>query len=411
MTITQRKRFIIIIFLTTIIGLAGGLVGAILARVYLLEKAFNIPFFGEMNFSANELNGSGSSLIISGAKKVVVEQNTKVLDTAKAVEKSIVGIFKKIPRAVDDTSTTSRDRGDKEFDLDKLYNINDALAPGFIITSDGWILTNFEPIEVKGLLQSSEQEAATALENIMNNYVVITKDQRVYTIDDIVFDTNSDYSFWHIQADDLIVRRFAQDSEIHNGQLVLAINWDSWSWLTSIIGQRDSSDSAIISSDEYESELILSEAPNEAFYSAFLFNLGGDLLGLIDSKGLARPISNFVSCINCLLEDQEIKRPYLGVNYIDLSSIVSNRDSSRTTRGALLIDSEDAVAVIKDSPADKAGLVVGDIILSVNNVDLNSDFGLNQAISAFKAGDEINISYEREGKIDIKKIVLDELVY
>ena len=129
----KENTKITIIILAVIFGLTSGIVGGLLGRTYILGNIYNLPFFGEIVFPKGDYNGG--SLIISGAKKVVVEQNTKVTETINSANSSLVGIFVKQKY----TEDTSLDQG---FDLDNYYKLNKELGQGLIITSDGWIITN-----------------------------------------------------------------------------------------------------------------------------------------------------------------------------------------------------------------------------------------------------------------------------
>ena len=402
----NKNGIILIILLAVIFGLAGGVVGELIARVYILENAFNIPFFGEINFS--DSNYGGSNLIIRNARKVIVEQDTKVNETINSLSGSIVGLYKKQATTSPTQTTKAGEEMMTEFKISDSYQIKNEFAQGFIITSDGWIITNYVPQELQQLSGQSEEIGGKAKENIFNKYVVITKGKEIYPVDNIVFDKLSPYSFWRIKASDLPVRKFVLEDEIHNGQLAMAVNWDGWAWLTTIIGQSKKESNLVQSSDKNFLEIILDQNPPEEFWGSYLFNLGGDLVGLINTEGKVEPISNYTSIINSLLKNKEIKRASLGVNYIDLSNLVSS-ESVGPGKGALIYKDKKGVAVVKKSPADLAGLKEGDIIVSVNNIELNKDNNLSSVISQQIAGKEINIVYIRGEEREEVKIKLGEL--
>ena len=398
----NKNGIMVVIILAVIFGLVSGVVGELIARVYIFENAFNIPFFGEINFSNN--NYGGSSLIIRDAKKVVVEQDTKVNETINSLGGSIVGIFKKIATTSPVQTAETGKEILAEFKISDSYQIKNELAQGFIITSDGWIITDYVLQELQQLSGQPEKIVKKAKENIFNKYVVITRDKEIYSVDNIVFDKLSFYSFWHIKASDLPVRKFALENEIHNGQLAIAVNWDDWAWLTTIIGQSKKEASLVQSSDENYREIILDQNPPKEFRGSYLFNLGGDLVGLINQEGKVEPISNYIPIVNSLLKNKEIKRASLGVNYIDLSRLVSV-ESGDSSKGALIYKNNKAVAVVKDSPADLAGLKENDIIISVNDTELDQNNNLSSVVSQYFPGDKVDIVYLRgdeEKKVKVK---------
>lgn len=89
-----NNKILLVVLISTLIGGLSGAVGAIVARVYLMEEIFNLPLMGsDINLSGN-INNAG--LIIRDAKKIIIEQNDKVSETAANVKTGIVGIFNKI---------------------------------------------------------------------------------------------------------------------------------------------------------------------------------------------------------------------------------------------------------------------------------------------------------------------------
>ena len=125
-----------VIILAVVFGLAGGIVGELVARAYIFENTFRIPFFGDLDLSHS--GNGGSSIIIRNAKNVVVEQDVKVKETSTAVAQSIVGIFKKKATTTTALSQQERAVGAVSRLVGDSYSANDLLATGFIITSDGF---------------------------------------------------------------------------------------------------------------------------------------------------------------------------------------------------------------------------------------------------------------------------------
>ena len=200
----NRYKLVYIILISTIFGLASGVVGTLMARVYLLENEFNIPLFGEINVS--DQGGRGSSLIIQGAKKVVVEQNTKVSDTVAAVKSGLVGIFPRIT-----TSTNGVVKGSSTpFDISTYYQLNNEIGQGFIITSDGWIMSAYTPSEYKDL-PKTEAARVAAIKKIVSDYVIIDSGAKVHLVKNIVVDELTGLSFWRVEARDLPVKKFNLD--------------------------------------------------------------------------------------------------------------------------------------------------------------------------------------------------------
>lgn len=387
-----KHKVIVVVVLSTIFGLFGGLVGAIATRFYLLEKAFNIPLFSEISLGG--YGASGSNLIIRDAKKVIVEQNTKAIEVAESTGNSIVGIFKKIKL---------QEEGLKIFKPQNFYNVHDELGQGFIITSDGWIMTDFIPSE----LQYAYTEKVK--KNTLDNYVVMLKDKKIHSVDDIIIDKKTGYSFWHVGVNDLPVRGFVAKDDIHNGKLVIAVNWDGFTWMTTLTGMKTDSISSVKSSEDLNGEIILEQTVPEDFWSSFLFDFNGNILAVINKDGVARSIYSYMSCVDCLLNNKSLTRPVLGINYIELYKMVEPESDKMFNfrEGIMIYKDKTGIAVIPKSPAEKAGLMVGDILISVNGIKINKENTLPYLISRYMVGDKIEIEYTREGKSGKAEVVLE----
>lgn len=383
----DRKNRLIIIILSFVLGLAGGIGGAIFTRIYILERFYNIPLSGEFDYSGGNLGGS--NIIIKDAKKIVVEQNDKITETINSARGSLVGIFKVNPAAKAEKENVAG----QKFNLSDFYKLGEEVGQGFIITSDGWIITAFKPANL--------------------DYAIITQDKKIYNIDKIIGDSLTPFYFVHINAMELPVRGMAEKSEIKNGQLVLALNWKGEAEQNSIISSADRGNNFLFFSDLLADKIVLSDALDKKFFGSFLFNLNGDIIGLINENGEAESISHITPAIRGLLKNKEIKRPALGVNYLDLSLLVNYSSAQSATnqyqKGALIYKNLDGASIIKGSAAEKAGLKEGDIIVSVDDLELDGENNLTDIIQNYIAGDIVNIAYLRNGESGEVEVQLGEI--
>jgi len=386
-----NRNIVLIIFLAVIFGLAGGVVGEIVSRVYLFESTFNIPVFRDIDLSGE--NGS-SSFVISEARRVIVEQDQKVIDTINMVDDSIVGIYQ--------MKEGSKLETKEAFDLNNYYFINNQLGQGFVITSDGWIITEFLPEKYAQVIFSDNNKKLIK-EDLIKNFVIIDKEKDVYSIEDVVIDEDYSFVFLKVNANDLPVRKFAQEEDIVVGQVALAVNWQNKN-LFSTISEIKTDNALVKSSDIYLNKIVLANEINEDLYSSYLFNLSGDLVGLINKNGEIFNINIFSSAVRGMLETKEIKRAKLGVNYVDFSELI-NLKESKERKGAVIYKNNSGISIIKNSVSEVSGLKEGDIILSINNTELDSKNSLNKIINKYLEGDMIRVAYERDGEIkevDIK---------
>lgn len=378
----SKNNIIVIIVLAVVFGLLGGIVGQLFSKAYLLNGSYQIPYWGEIDFPNN--GAPNGSLVISGARKVVVEQDMKLEETISSAQSNIVGIFRK--QIVDSAS--------KDFDINNYYQLNEERGQGLVITSDGWIMTSAFSPNIR------------TEDDILTNYVVINKEGKIYEIDQLVRSPQLSFGFIHLDgATDLSVSSFVDSSEIKNGHLVIALNWDNDSLVSFIIGENNLD--LIESSDYNNKELLLADNISDKFYGATLFDLTGGVVGAIDNTGVITPINSLKAAVNSLLEYQDIKTASLGVNYINLAELIT--EDSNNLKGAIITKNINGISIVKGSAADTAGLEEGDIILFINNLEVNKDNDLNEILNNYLAGDSVLIKYLRDGSEKEITVLLDEL--
>ena len=377
----MNNKIIILVTIATIFGLLSGVVGQIVSRAYFLEKDFNMPLFGDISFGDDN---NSANLIISNPKKIVVEQETKAVETAQAVSGGIMGIFL------------------KEDLEDKYINLREKDGQAFVITSDGWMVSTFIPKEI---LQIKDKDATSSREKILKvikNYIFISSDFKNYEVENVLYDSLSGFSFWKIKAYDLPVRKL--EGFLNNGELVFGVNWAGDILVTTILGKEE--ETKVLSSDIFMEEILVSDKIDPKLNNSFLFNVYGDLLGFIkeDSKIIA--IKSFNSLIKNLLKNKSIKRPSLGVNYINYFNVL-DLEKNKTGLGAKISKDEKDIAIFKKSPAEISGLKEGDIIMAINKINLTKDTNLRELINNYLPGDELIIDYLREDKSFSVNLKLD----
>jgi len=387
----KKNGTLLVIILAVLFGFGSGIIGEIIARTYLFSDIYNIPFFGEINFTNGNYNGS--NLIISGPKKVVVEQNTKVFETINSVSGSIVGVFKKnITPANTEAAGESGVTGG--FNLADYYKLGQAIGQGHIITSDGWVITS-------AFIKDANEERA------MSDYVVITKDKKVYEIDKFLQDPVTYFSFIHLIAvNNLPVQKFYEEIKIAKGQLVIVDRGESGALLTSVVGYKQKSD-YLLSSDDYTDQLVLADSLDESDKGAVVYNLEGSLVGFVFDNGEVLPIGNFKSAIKSLLEYEDIRRASLGLNYLDLSKLISATGKQKF--GALVYKNVNGQAVIKGSAAQIAGFKENDLITAIDNIQIDGNNNLSEVLHNYIGGEKINIVFLRDGEEHEVEAVLGEL--
>lgn len=166
-------------------------------------------------------------------------------------------------------------------------------------------------------------------------------------------------------------------------------------------------------SDEPSRRILLTNDINVSVGSA-VFNVYGELVGIVEEgvEGMrVIPFEHLSGAFRQVLEGAEsITYPSLGVRGIDLSRAVGVSQELSNDRhvGFLLYGSR---AVTSGSDAHFAGLVAGDLLLSVEGIQINGEFALDDLIANYSASDEIRIEFERDGTRQEVTVILGERVF
>ena len=112
------------------------------------------------------------------------------------------------------------------------------------------------------------------------------------------------------------------------------------------------------------------------------------------------PVNHLQYVIDQYLGKGKIERATLGVYYVALSKENAYLARNNFDHGALVYSpsGQQGLAVLAGSPADQAGIKVGDIILSVNGDEVNPDQNLAYLISKYHPGDAVSLKINRDGK-------------
>jgi hypothetical protein len=378
-----------VIVLALIFGVAGGISTLLISRQFIPQPSSNISATpAPVDNSQDNLRQANS--IIENAKKIIAGQENKINDTISSSQNSLVGVFKKNQSV----STTSPVAFGKNFNILNYYKLSDAVSEGLVVTSDGWILT-------------SDFTKSAAQDLPLKNFVVITKNKDVYNIDKLSQTGIGSYVFVHlVNAKNLPVKSFVSKMDLTNSQSLLALNWLGESYLTSIVDKT----LAVIpvkDSDASSQDIVFANDLGNYFDNAFIFSLDSQVVGYFDKKNGPVPIYNFQPLIDGLLQGKESKHASLGVTYVNLQEFAM-KDTS-LSQGALIYSNTKNPAVKVDSAAALAGLQAGDIILSVDNVNIDSTHDLGDVLEKYSAGDKISIIYQRNGVENSINVTLQTL--
>lgn len=284
---------------------------------------------------------------------------------------------------------------------------------GFIITEEGWVVTN------KHVVIDETAE-----------YHVILNDGTEYMAEVLSKDVFNDLAVLQIQAKEdeslpkLPTVKLGDSDKLQIGQRVLAIgNALAEYQNTTTAGIVSATGRQIVASDSFGRSretltgLIQTDAAiNPGNSGGPLVNLNGEVIGIntaiesgAEGIGFAIPINDVKPIIASLEQYGRIVRPILGVRYIILTEEKAKElQLTGVTHGALLVGNPEQgeFAVIPGMPADKAGLQMADVILAIDGKDITVDYTLQDAIRNKQPEDEVTLKVWRSGEEMEVKVTL-----
>lgn len=366
------NTFIVISSALVIGAIAGGLT-SIVASSYIGQNLQSVLDSKEVDIANSVYDRA--NLVIRDAKKVVVNQDVKIEETASSLQPVLVSAFK--------------NNNNKSY-----YALESADAFGLILSNDGWVLLN-------GLKEESATE-------VIKNYSVISYDKKVYQLDKAFSVKITGDGFVYLvhlkDAVNLPVRQMAGAYNLKPGTSVILLSADGKTLLSSIVNKKRPS--IVLRSDRPDISLSLANSITDEFKNALVFNLGGDFVGWVDGDKNIRPNYTFLPAWRAFIAKSKSVFPSLGVNYLNLAVVKS--PTLKVDKGAWLKGDDKNPAIITGSVADKAGLLEGDVITRINNQELDQNNDLAETISSYMTGETISLTYDRSGTINEVDVTLGE---
>lgn len=276
---------------------------------------------------------------------------------------------------------------------------------GFIISASGLILTN------KHVVIDTEAE-----------YTVLTNDGKKYGAQVLARDPIQDLAILKIDANGLPTIPLADSDKLDVGQIAIAIGNSLGEFKNTVnVGVVSGIGRTIVASGGGTTETLQNVIQTDASINPGnsggpLLNLKGEVIGIntaiaqgAQSIGFAIPINQAKRDISDAISKGRIITPYLGVRYATITSALQEDKKLPFNYGALVIKGDKGEpAIVKDSPADKAGIKEGDIILEFNSKRVDKDRQLASLIVLNSVGESVPLKVWRDGKTFIINVILAE---
>ncbi len=264
-----------------------------------------------------------------------------------------------------------------------------ASGSGFIISSDGYILTNYHVIEDSDSITVSLYNGES------------------YTATLVGYDESNDIAVLKIDAEGLSTVTLGDSDALNVGDSVVAIgNPLGELTFTLTAGVVSALNRSVTLSSGSTMDLIQTDcAINSGNSGGALFNMYGEVVGItnakysssgssseasIDNIGFAIPINTVKEIVYSIIETGTYEKSYIGVTVTDVTTSVYY--STGITSGAVVY------SVTEGAPADEAGLQVGDIITKADDTEITGASSLSSYVGSLEVGDELVLEVYRDGE-------------
>ncbi|MCS7215548.1 MAG: DegQ family serine endoprotease [Thermodesulfovibrio sp.] len=260
-----------------------------------------------------------------------------------------------------------------------------SMGSGVIVSSDGYLLTNYHVVE------QAEDIKVTLF------------DRRTFKANVIGADPKTDLAVIKINAKDLPVAPWGDSDRLQVGDFVLAIGNPYGLTHTVTMGIISATGRADVGIADYEDFIQTDAAINPGNSGGPLVNIKGEIIGIntaIFSRtggyqgiGFAVP-SNMARIIkDSLIKKGRVIRGWVGIMVQDLTAELAEKFGLKEPTGVIVTD------VTKQSPAYRAGLRRGDIILEYDGKVISESAILKNLVAQSKIGSVVNLKIFRDGEI------------
>ncbi len=295
------------------------------------------------------------------------------------------------------------DRNDPFFEFFRGFRIPQDAVPapvrgqgsGFIVSSDGYILTNTHVVD-----------------NASEVTVKLT-DRREFKAKVVGADKQSDVALIKIDAKDLPTVRLGNSHDTHVGEWVVAIG-APYGFENTVTAGIVSAKSRSLPDGSYVPFIQTDAAVNPGNSGGPLFNLAGEVIGInsqiysrtggFQGLSFAVPIEIALKVKDDLQAHGKVTRGRLGVTIQEVNAALADSFGLDRPHGALVSDVE------KGGPADRAGLKAGDVILKMDGKPVERSIDLPVMVANAKPGTETTLDVWRKGDDRTMKVTLGERV-
>lgn len=370
------------ILLILCIMLVGGLGGMLMDR-YLFPYLSSTKIFSKYSFFQRTAE---NTTFINKTEQVYITENDSIIKLTNQTASSVVSILSFQKEAAPKTASA------------KTVSSPNRSGSGVIVTSDGLIMAHRNALA----------------EGIGIVYKVLTNNGDSFDAELIGVDRYSQLAFLKINASNMSAISFSDSDEIKTGQRAIAIasgyQGQFYRYRSATVSFIDNLESVsgqkLESSESMQGVIDLGPATPIEYVGGPVIDYAGQTIGIVGSvnideiqKTFTLPSNEVRKVIERAIRGELDKSPILGIYYVPLSKDYAIMNSLPQEKGALIYSAsgQRGLAIISGSPADKAGLRLGDVITKVNGQEIDHKNPLPELLYAHNSGDKITLTIMRNG--------------
>ena len=382
---TNKARYVLKMATILLIIFTVGGVGGVYFDQHVLPFIRSNQYLSQFAFLARTAE---NITIINKTEQVIIKEDDSINEVASLASNAVVNIVS---------------ISEQKDPITKLVKTIDQSGTGVIVTSDGLLVTYRSAIIEKNA-----------------NYQTFLSNGKYYEAKLLGIDEFSNLAFLKIDVPNLTAISFGDSSEVRPGKKLVAIgnsfgeyqNRYAAGLLSSIEKTFNLAGKTVASSEKLEGVFENDFNNQNEYVGGPVIGYSGNMIGLIgmlqiDSQEHYFQIpSNVVQATMNKILESSFEQPFLGAYYTSITKEYAIANKISRDRGALIFapSGKQSLAVISGSPAEAAGLKIGDIVTTVGIQEVNLDNPLSNLINQYKKGDAVEIMVDRAGQ-EVKLIV------
>jgi len=382
------KKNILKIVAGIIVIMTFGWMGTLLLNRYFTPMLMKSNFFSRTGILDTE---NKNTTIINKTEKVVVGEDSSATEIASGAVYAVADVYSFLPEEKKTLAKVSGEEAVKKYAQGKK-------GTGTILTNDGIIVTHKNNIIEEGA-----------------DYKIMTFDGAVLDASLLGVDEFTELAFLKADGANLTTIPFADSDDVNSGRKVIALGGltgdKKISLADGVLTELDEnfnlSGAEVASSEKLEGVFRMNFSGGENYVGGPVISYSGELLAISSAIKIDNEINYFQIPANAVrdamqkaVENRLEESANLGIYYISVNPYYKNLKGLTVDKGALVYSAsgKQGLAVVAGSAAEKSGIKINDIIVSIDGNEINSSHPLSDFINQYEKGSTATMNVLRAGE-------------